>query len=267
MDDVVLYDKKDGIATITLNRADRMNAWTGQLSDALQAYLGEADGDDEVVVVVITGAGRAFCAGADLGDGESGFLPATADDDGRPRLWPYQVRKPVIAAVNGHAVGVGITFAMLCDIRIVSEEAKIQYAMVRRGVVPELASHVILPRVIGFSRAAELMLTGQMMSGVEAAELGLASRAVPADEVLFEATSLAAEMVQNASPVALAVSKQLLWQGVTASVDEMLGREGRVINSIARMPDAVEGVTAFFERRDAVWSGSVNDSADDLLAR
>lgn len=267
MDDVVLYDKKDGIATITLNRADRMNAWTGQLSDALQAYLGEADGDDEVVVVVITGAGRAFCAGADLGDGESGFLPATADDDGRPRLWPYQVRKPVIAAVNGHAVGVGITFAMLCDIRIVSEEAKIQYAMVRRGVVPELASHVILPRVIGFSRAAELMLTGQMMSGVEAAELGLASRAVPADEVLFEATSLAAEMVQNASPVALAVSKQLLWQGVTASVDEMLGREGRVINSIARMPDAIEGVTAFFERRDAVWSGSVNDSADDLLAR
>jgi len=267
MDDVVLYDKSDGIATITLNRPDRMNAWTGQLSDALQAYLGEADGDDDVVVVVITGAGKAFCAGADLGDGESGFLPVTTNDDGRPRLWPYQVRKPVIAAVNGHAVGVGITFAMLCDIRIVAQDAKIQYAMVRRGVVPELASHVILPRVVGFSRAAELMLTGRMMSGIEAAELGLASRAVPADEVLTEATCLASEMVRDASPLALAVSKQLLWQGVTASVDEMLGREGRVISSIARMPDAVEGVTAFFERRDAVWSGSVNDSADDLLQR
>ena len=267
MDDVVLYDKSDGIATITLNRPDRMNAWTGQLSDALQAYLGEADGDDDVVVVVITGAGKAFCAGADLGDGESGFLPVTANDDGRPRLWPYQVRKPVIAAVNGHAVGVGITFAMLCDIRIVAQDAKIQYAMVRRGVVPELASHVILPRVVGFSRAAELMLTGRMMSGIEAAELGLASRAVPADEVLTEATCLASEMVRDASPLALAVSKQLLWQGVTTSVDEMLGREGRVISSIARMPDAVEGVTAFFERRDAVWSGSVNDSADDLLQR
>ena len=267
MDDVVLYDKSDGIATITLNRPDRMNAWTGQLSDALQAYLGEADGDDDVVVVVITGAGKAFCAGADLGDGESGFLPVTANDDGRPRLWPYQVRKPVIAAVNGHAVGVGITFAMLCDIRIVAQDAKIQYAMVRRGVVPELASHVILPRVVGFSRAAELMLTGRMMSGIEAAELGLASRAVPADAVLTEATRLASEMVRDASPLALAVSKQLLWQGVTASVDEMLGREGRVISSIARMPDAVEGVTAFFERRDAVWSGSVNDSADDLLQR
>jgi len=267
MDDVVLYDKRDGIATITLNRPDCMNAWTGQLSDALQAYLGDADGDDDVVVVVITGAGKAFCAGADLGDGESGFLPVTANDDGRPRLWPYQVRKPVIAAVNGHAVGVGITFAMLCDIRIVAQDAKIQYAMVRRGVVPELASHVILPRVVGFSRAAELMLTGRMMSGIEAAELGLASRAVPADEVLTEATCLASEMVRDASPLALAVSKQLLWQGVTASVDEMLGREGRVISSIARMPDAVEGVTAFFERRDAVWSGSVNDSADDLLQR
>ncbi len=267
MDDVVLYEKRDGIATITLNRPDRMNAWTGQLSDALQAYLGEADGDDDVVVVVITGAGKAFCAGADLGDGESGFLPVTANDDGRPRLWPYQVRKPVIAAVNGHAVGVGITFAMLCDIRIVSQEAKIQYAMVRRGVVPELASHVILPRVVGFSRAAELMLTGRMLSGIEAAELGLASRAVPADEVLAEAISLAVDMVRDASPLALAVSKQLLWQGVTASVDEMLGREGRVIGSIARMPDAVEGVTAFFERRDPVWLGSVNDSADDLLQR
>ncbi len=267
MDDVVLYDKRDGIATITLNRPDRMNAWTGQLSDALQAYLGEADSDDDVVVVVITGAGKAFCAGADLGDGESGFLPVTANDDGRPRLWPYQVRKPVIAAVNGHAVGVGITFAMLCDIRIVAQDAKIQYAMVRRGVVPELASHVILPRVVGFSRAAELMLTGRMMSGTEAAELGLASRVAPADEVLTEATRLASEMVRDASALALAVSKQLLWQGVTASVDEMLGREGRVISSIARMPDAVEGVTAFFERRDAVWSGSVNDSADDLLQR
>jgi enoyl-CoA hydratase/carnithine racemase len=265
MDDVVLYEKRDGIATITLNRPDRMNAWTGQLSDALLAYLGEADGDDEVVVVVITGAGKAFCAGADLGDGESGFFPVSADNDGRPRLWPYQVRKPVIAAVNGHAVGVGITVAMLCDIRIVSQDAKIQYAMVRRGVVPELASHVILPRIVGFSRAAELMLTGRMMSGVEAADLGLASRAVPADDVLAEAKSLASELVRDASPVALAVSKQLRWQGVTMSVDEMLGREARVISSIARMPDAVEGVKAFFERRDAVWTGSVNDSADGLL--
>ena len=109
------------------------------------------------------------------------------------------------------------------------------------------------------------MLTGRMLSGTEAAELGLASRAVPADQVLTEAMSLAADMVRDASPVALAVSKQLLWQGVTAGVDEMLSREGRVISSIARMPDAVEGVTAFFERRDAVWSGSVNESADDLL--
>ncbi|NDI01534.1 MAG: hypothetical protein EBY57_07020 [Actinobacteria bacterium] len=154
MDDVVLYEVSDGIAKITLNRPDQMNAWTGELSDELQARLGEADRDDEVVVVVITGAGKAFCAGADLGDGESGFLPVSADDDGRPRLWPYQVRKPIIAAVNGHAVGVGITFSMLCDVRLVAEDAKIQYAMVRRGVVPELASHVILPRVIGFSKAA-----------------------------------------------------------------------------------------------------------------
>ncbi|MFM8907591.1 MAG: enoyl-CoA hydratase/isomerase family protein, partial [Actinomycetota bacterium] len=126
---------------------------------------GAADADDEVRVLVITANGRAFCAGADLSGGESGFVGGGPTARKGPRLWPHQVRKPVIAAINGHAVGVGITYPMLCDIRIVSETAKIQYAMVRRGVIPELGSHALLPRVIGFAKAAELMLTGRQFLG------------------------------------------------------------------------------------------------------
>ena len=267
MSQVVLYEVVDRVALITLNRPDRMNAWTGELSDELQLACGRADGDDAVSVIVITGAGRAFCAGADLGDGESGFLPSTSGDDGRPRLWPYEMRKPVIAAINGHAIGVGITYPMLCDIRIVASEAKVQYAMVRRGVIPELGSHVILPRVIGFSKAAEVMLTGRVMSGDEVAHIGLASRAVPASEVLAEAMKLAREMATEASPISLSLSKRLMWEGLTSDVASMVSREGRLISSLARMPDAVEGVAAFFEKRAPAWKGRVSESVDDLLSR
>ena len=172
--ETVLYDVRDGVATITLNRPEAMNAWTPQLSDELSLAMGAADADDAVRAVVLTGAGKAFCAGADLSAGESGFLAGGRSVQGGPRLMPYKVRKPVIAAINGHAVGVGITYPMLCDIRIVSETAKIQYAMVRRGILPELGSHVLLPRVIGFSRAADLLLTGRLIMGTEAAEMGLA---------------------------------------------------------------------------------------------
>ena len=126
--ETVLYEVRDGVATITLNRPNAMNAWTPQLSDELSLAMGAADADDDVHAVVLTGAGKAFCAGADLSAGESGFLAGGASAKEGPRLMPYKVRKPVIAAINGHAVGVGITYPMLCDIRIVSETAKIQYA-------------------------------------------------------------------------------------------------------------------------------------------
>jgi enoyl-CoA hydratase/carnithine racemase len=137
--ETVLFEVADGVATVTLNRPQAMNAWTPQLSDELSLAMGAADADDNVRAVVLTGAGKAFCVGADLSDGESGF---NAGEQGRregPRRMPHKVRKPVIAAINGHAVGVGITYPMLCDIRIVSESAKIQYAMVRRGICPNWA--------------------------------------------------------------------------------------------------------------------------------
>lgn len=263
--ETVLYDVSDGVALVTLNRPDAMNAWTPQLSDELSVAMGAADTDDSVRAVVVTGAGKAFCAGADLSGGESGFLGGRPGEDTRPRRMPHHVRKPVIAAINGHAVGVGITYPMLCDIRIASETAKIQYAMVRRGILPELGSHALLPRVVGFSRAADLLLTGRMILGAEAAELGLVSRALPADQVLPAALEMARDIAVNVAPVSAAVAKQMMWQGINMSVDEMITAEGRLIPKMASLSDSVEGVRAFFEKRAPQWSLSVTADADALI--
>ena len=256
--ETVLYQVRDGVATVTLNRPDAMNAWTSQLSDELSLAMGAADADDDVRAVVLTGAGKAFCAGADLSAGESGFLAGGASAQEGPRLMPYKVRKPVIAAINGHAVGVGITYPMLCDIRIVSETAKIQYAMVRRGILPELGSHVLLPRVIGFSRAADLLLTGRLIMGTEAAEMGLASRAVPADQVLAVAMEMARDIAVNVSPVSAALAKQLMWDGMNTSVDHMIMTEGKLLPGLTAAPDSGEGVRAFFEKRAPKWRSRVS---------
>ena len=262
--ETILYSVTDGVALVTLNRPEAMNSWTPQLSDELMLACGAADADDGVRAVVVTGAGRAFCAGADLSGGESGFVGGGPTSQKGPRLWPHQVRKPVIAAINGHAVGVGITYPMLCDIRIVSETAKIQYAMVRRGVIPELGSHVLLPRVIGFAKAAELMLTGRQFLGAEAAELGLATRAVPADEVLAVAMEIARDIALNVAPVSAALTKKLMWEGLTAPVDKMLALESSLLPTLAAMPDSAEGVRAFFEKREPQWQGKVSRDLPDV---
>ena len=258
----VLYEVTDRVAVVTLNRPEAMNAWTPQLSDELTIALGAADTDDDVRAIVVTGAGKAFCAGADLSGGEDGFRGGEASTYDGPRRWPHHTSKPVIAAINGHAVGVGITYPMLADIRIASETAKIQYAMVRRGILPELGSHVILPRVLGFSKAAELLLTGRMMSGAEAAEIGLVSRAVPADQVLPVAMDIARDIAVNTAPVSVALAKRLMWEGMNMGVDEMIATEGRIINKLAASPDSVEGVRAFFEKRTPEWSMKVSSDVD-----
>jgi enoyl-CoA hydratase/carnithine racemase len=258
----VLYEVNDGVAVITLNRPQAMNAWTPQLSDELTMAMGAADTDESVRAIIVTGAGKAFCAGADLSGGEEGFRGGEASTYDGPRRWPHHTSKPVIAAINGHAVGVGITYPMLADIRIASETAKIQYAMVRRGILPELGSHVILPRVLGFSKAAELLLTGRMMSGAEAAEIGLVSRAVPADQVLPVAMEMARDIAVNTAPVSVALAKRLMWEGMNMGIDEMIATEGRIINKLAASPDSVEGVRAFFEKRTPEWSMKVSTDMD-----
>lgn len=262
--DTILWGSDGGVVTITMNRPESMNSWTPAMSDELLLALGAADADDTVRAVVITGAGRAFCAGADLSDGESGFKGGRPGHREGPRLWPHQVRKPVIAAINGHAIGVGITFPMLCDIRIVADDAKIQYAMTRRGIIPELGTHALLPRIVGFARAAELVLTGRMIPGREAADLGLASRAVPAAEVLGTALDIARDIAENVAPVSAALSKQLLWRGLMMPVDDMIATEGRLLQPLIAAPDAAEGVRAFFERRAPRWEGRVSTDVPEI---
>ena len=250
----VRYESQDGIATVTLDRPDHLNAWTARLGAELGDAMATADEDDDIRAVVVTGAGRAFCAGADLSGG--GFGGGDA-----PKLrerWPYQVRKPVIAAINGHAVGVGITYPMMCDIRYVAEDAKLAFAFVRRGAIPELASHAIVPRVAGFSVAAELLLSGRTFLGSEAATLGLATRALPAAEVLPAALALAKEIATNTAPVSVAVSKRLLWEAMDKSIADVSALENRAFPKVTALPDAGEGIAAFVEKRSPAWTGRVS---------
>jgi enoyl-CoA hydratase/carnithine racemase len=252
----------DGVALLTLNRPEAMNAWNARMAAEIDHALRACDADDGVRALVITGAGRAFCAGADLGRGGDSFAPAQSAADAKPGerrrgpapegFWPFQMKKPVLAALNGHAIGVGITFPMTCDVRYVAEDAKIQFAFVRRGVIPELASHAIVPRVIGLSRAADLLLTGRIISGREAAELGLASRALPRDEVLPAALAHAREF-RLAAPASVALSKRLLWEGLGSTALEMMRRETPLFAWVAGQPDAREGVVAFLEKREPAW--------------
>ncbi|HEU4429297.1 MAG TPA: enoyl-CoA hydratase-related protein [Myxococcota bacterium] len=258
MSDAVRLSIEDGVATVTLNRPEAMNAWNGAMAAGLDAALRACDADDDVRAVVLTGAGRAFCAGADLGGGGDTFKPreggAVAGTRAQAVMWPFMLHKPVVAAINGHAIGVGITLPLTCDIRFVAEDAKLQFAFVRRGVLPELASHTLLPRVIGFSRAADLLLTGRQLSGREAAELGLASRALPASEVLPVALAKAREFAL-AAPLAVAMSKRLLWEGIALDAPAMMAREGPPFAWLGAHPDTREGIAHFLEKRAPRWTG------------
>jgi enoyl-CoA hydratase/carnithine racemase len=267
----ILFDIDERVALITLNRPEAMNAWTNVMSEELDDAMHRCNDDDEVRAVVLTGAGeRAFCAGADLGRGGSTFggrerRAAERAADTRERLFPYQISKPVIAAINGHAVGVGITYPMLADVRIVAENAKIAFAFVRRGVLPELASHVTVARVAGLSNAAELLLTGKTIKGREAAELGIASRALPAEEVLPAALEMARDIAINTAPASVAAAKRLLWEGLTASVPGMIQRENKLFPWLGNQADAREGVMSFVEKRAPEWSLNPGDLPSDLL--
>jgi len=247
----IRVERTDRVATITLNRPEALNAWTDRMAAELTEALGQLDRDDAIRAVVLTGAGRAFCAGADLSAGGGTFQPEPGARPQQP-FYPYQLRKPVIAAINGHAVGVGITYPMLCDVRFVAEEARIQFAFVRRGVIPELASHALVARVAGLSTAADLLLSGRAIRGREFAQLGLASRALPAEEVLPAALAYAREF-RLAAPVSVALSKRLLWEGLRCTVPEMMRREAERFRWAGAQPDAREGVLSFLEKREPDW--------------
>lgn len=267
----VLTDIGDGVGVITLNRPDALNAWNGPLSAGLDAALTEVSHNDRVGAVVITGAGRAFCAGADLSSGASTFAASedrggTDDTEARtPKVLPWDVPKPVIAAINGHAVGVGATYSLACDLRIAAENAKIAFVFTRRGMLSELGSHAVLPRVVGLSNASDLLLSGRPVTGAEAAAMGLVSQALPQAEVLDAAVARAHEMARLSAPVSMAISKRLLWEGM--GLDRMRAIEDPLFAWVAAQPDSVEGVESFLEKRDPDWTlSAATDMPEHLFA-
>lgn len=264
------FGVENKIATITLNRPEKLNAWNDEIKDGLNNILLECDEDDEVRVIVITGAGRAFCAGADLKKGGSTFRGKEVGKEDRATsattIYPFMIKKPVIAAINGHAIGVGITYPMTCDIRIVAEDAKIAFPFVRLGIIPEFASHWTVARVAGLSTASYLFLSGKTISGREFTKLGLALKCLPASEVLPAALEIAEDIAINTAPVSVAISKQLLWEGLTMSIKDMIPKEYALFYWAGNQYDAMEGIESFLKKRNPEWKLSpAKDFPRDLF--
>ena len=245
----------DGVALITLHRPEQRNAFSGLMGAELGAAYAECDRNDDVRAVVVPGSGDAFCAGADLGGGEQTFERQDESSFSAAGVEPpaFAIRKPVIAAVNGHAVGIGLTLAMQCDVRLFALEGKYGFLHVRRGVIPDAYSHWTVPRAIGFARTADLFLTGRTFRGEEAERLGIASRALPAAALLPAALEIARDIAVNAAPLSVALCKRLLWEGQALSCEEVGRRETALHHVVMGEADALEGVMAFLERRAPRW--------------
>ncbi|RMH85627.1 MAG: crotonase [Actinomyces sp.] len=257
--DPVLVEVDAGVAVVTLNRPRVLNAFSRAMGEGLVAALRRLDADDEVRVVVITGAGRAFCAGADLSGGGGTFTGADGSgfrSDPLHRFHPWDVRKPVIAAVNGHAIGLGLTLTFQCDLRLMAADARYGVVQVRRGVLPDLHAHWTLPRLVGWSRAAEILLTGRHFDGRDAERWGLAVAAPPAAEVLPRALALAGEIARETAPVSVGAAKRLLWADRPGrhEIDRL---ETALHRHLFGLADAREGVVAHLEDRPPRWTGSV----------
>ena len=259
--ETILVERQGRVGLITLNRPEHRNAYTPRMGAELREAFTELEADDEARVIVVTGAGRHFCAGADLSRGGSTFDHRQDDAErasDRDRLGegprPWEMRTPIIAAINGSAVGVGITLPMQWDIRIVARDAKLGFVFNRRGVIPEANSLWIVPRLAGVSSAMELLLTGRIFSGEEAVAMGLASRAVAADQVLPTAVAMARDIAENVAPLSAAITKGLIYRFLTEpDRDAAQALEGRTFWWMGRQADAREGVTAFLEKRPPEW--------------
>jgi len=255
----IRFELEDGVAIVTLHRPEQRNAFSGRMGEELSDAYARCDGDDDVRVVVVTGAGDAFCVGADMAAGAETFgSQDTAGFSAMPlSMRACDVRKPVIAAMNGHAIGIGLTLALQCDLRIVAREAQYGILQVRRGVMPDCGAHWTLPRLIGLARAADLLLTGRKFGGEEAVALGVANRVLPAAQVLSAARETAREMAIQTAPLSAAITKRLLWQSADLDLAEVERFETELHHHLMGRPDAVEGVMAFLERRSPRWSSSV----------
>lgn len=272
----LLVDHAAGVTTITLNRPDQLNAFDAAMTAELNDALVRFDADDDTRAIIVTGAGRAFSAGADVSgsrppgsdaESDTGGSPSDQPQEDRspgapPRLRPWELRTPIIAAINGAAVGMGITYPMMWDIRIAAEDAKLGFVFTRRGLVPEGNASWLLPRLVGAGVALELLLSGRMLDGAEAQRIGLVTRAVPRGHVLEAATELAVDIAANTAPAAVAITKKMMYRYLEDG-DRWAARrqELEMFGWARQQPDAIEGVKAFLEKRPPDWSGV---SVDDL---
>jgi enoyl-CoA hydratase/carnithine racemase len=272
----IRYEVSDSIATVTLARPEKMNAFTGVMMRELLDVFDVIDADDAVRAVIVTGDGKAFCAGADLSSGaktfDDGDWSSTSDDSvrrdggGQVTLRIFACKKPVIAAINGAAVGIGATMTLPMDVRLASSAARIGFVFTRRGIVPEACSSWFLPRVVGISRAAEWVYTGRILSADEAQSGGLVRTVYAPDELLPAARALAREIADNTSGVSVALSRQMLWRMLGADHPMQAHRvDSRAIQLRGRSADAHEGVTSFLEKRPAQFSDSVAASLPDVF--
>lgn len=255
----IQYELNEGILQITLNRPEKLNAFTNVMRKELIEAFNQAEADDKVRVVIVTGAGRAFCAGADLSNGATAFdrtstgkktIDEHRDGGGTVALRIFEIKKPIIAAINGPAVGVGITMTLPMDIRIASETAKMGFVFTRRGIAPEACSSWFLPRIVGISRAVEWIMRGSVFSAQEALAGGLVSRLLPPEKLLPTARELAREIADNTSAISVALSRQLLWRMLVADHPmEAHKIESKCLYYMGQSPDAHEGVTSFLEKR------------------
>ncbi len=262
----IQFEVADGVATITLNRPERMNAFNGPMIRDLLAAFDETDGNDDVRAVVVTGAGRAFCAGADLGSGAETFdydkrrekgeiadaVGSVRDGGGIVALRIYESLKPVIAAVNGAAVGVGATMLCAMDVRLASQAARFGFVFTRRGIVPETLSSYLLPRLVGVSTALEWFMTGRIFDANEALTRGLVRSLHEPDQLLGAAHALAREIADNTAPVSVALTRRMVLEMLGAAHPMEAHRlESRLMVARGASADAAEGVTSFLEKRPA----------------
>jgi enoyl-CoA hydratase/carnithine racemase len=272
----------EGILTITLNRPERLNAWTAVMGRELIEAFDRADADDEVRAIIMTGAGRGYCAGADLAAGGETFDYAARaaegslltepvggvprDNGGQFTLRIFSCTKPVIGAINGPAVGVGATMTLPMDVRLASDDARMGFVFARRGIVPEACSSWFLPRVVGISRAMEWVSTGRVFSAQEGLDAGLLRSLHSSEELLPAARALAVEIAENTAPVSVALARQMMWRMLGAEHPMIAHRaDSRAMLARGQSADATEGITSFLEKRPAHFSDRVSDGLPEIM--
>lgn len=252
----------DGVALLTLNRPERRNTYSAEMGTLLNEAYRRCDDDDAVRVIVLTGAGDAFCAGADFSTHTNTFA-APADEFSATPTNPaaFELRTPVIAAVNGHAVGIGLTIALQADIRILALDAKYAVAQPRRGVIADCMSHWTLPHLVGGAVAADLLLTGRTFDGAEAVAMGIATRTLPGEQVLDHAMAVAHDVAVNVAPMSAALSKRLLWDTMIKGYTprQVADLETQLHHRVMGSADAREGIEAFLQHRAPRWTASVSE--------